>query len=70
MIRQYASGKFNNKNDEFLVNFLNKSINFELVKEWISNNTSPSDIFSDTVLQKWALENGYAQTNLIIDENN
>jgi hypothetical protein len=36
----------------------------EASMEWIGNNLSPGDVFSERMLESWAKENGYIKDDL------
>ncbi len=36
-------------------------LNAEFVVEWVADNLSPGEVFSDTDLRDWALKNGFTE---------
>jgi hypothetical protein len=45
---------------DFITSVFDDSI-LSLVITWISSNVKPEDVYCNTTLEAWALENGYAK---------
>lgn len=54
--------RFGNRLDEaFAVGLFGETL--AEVAEWIAENLTPEDVFTDSQLEEWAEENGYTRIN-------